>query len=365
MWLVVQVLGFFAALALLAWCVHLAFHPDRPEGAPDPIAQVLSAPPASLLGLLALGAASILINGAIFWATLRPVRRLSLRDVQATNALATFLAYLPFKLSLVVRVVIHSRRDRVPLLTIGAWFGAVAVVLVATLGPVGLVSMSRAKLDAWWWGATAGLLVAVIAAVVCSARVLAGVHGRARLAALAVRVVTLPARVWRAGGGTASGSDEPSGAVRRIHRIVHSRLFAEIHVGSDMLADPRAVAATMLLRLADLLVQAGRFALAAGILDRPIRFDAAILLAATYYLAGVVSPVGMIGTREGATIGVAGLTLAETASRLAPVALLVSAADAMVSSVAAGLALVWLRPDRLLRVSAPPAPVEADPPVES
>ena len=70
-----------------------------------------------------------------------PVQRLRTLDVVAVNAIATLLNYLPFKLSVISRIVIHNRRDGVPLGKIVGWLAAVGVGGVISFGPVALVSL--------------------------------------------------------------------------------------------------------------------------------------------------------------------------------------------------------------------------------
>ncbi|HRQ74272.1 MAG TPA: hypothetical protein PLU35_14715, partial [Phycisphaerales bacterium] len=130
--LAVQGLGFVAGLVLLGWCVRAALSPENREQ----LSKLGDAPAWAVAALLGLSVASVALNGLAFWCALLPARRLHASDVIATNALATFLNYLPFKLSAISRVVIHNRRDRVPLLTIGGWFGAVLGVMVVSLAPL-------------------------------------------------------------------------------------------------------------------------------------------------------------------------------------------------------------------------------------
>src|SRR5690606_21428503 len=113
-------IGFLVGLALLGWCVSIALSPENREQL-DRLADAGWRPIALLVVLSGL---SLALNGAIFWLVLLPARRLRAADVIATNALATFLAYLPFKISLIVRALIHQRRDRVPLVLLGAWMSA-------------------------------------------------------------------------------------------------------------------------------------------------------------------------------------------------------------------------------------------------
>ncbi|HZW10133.1 MAG TPA: hypothetical protein VFF69_09545, partial [Phycisphaerales bacterium] len=219
-----QGLGFVVGLLLLGWCVRAALSAENREQ----LAKLRDADPGQIGVLFALSAATLAINGLIFWATLRPVRKLRALDVLATNALCTFLAYLPFKLGAVTRVAIHNRRDRVPLLTIGAWFGAMLVVMLAAYVPATGASLWRRGVDAAWWITGLGGAAMLAALAVAGARPLAGERGVARL--------------HRALGGA---------RMPLLAALARSERFAQLHAGAAMLASPKAVAACTLLRLVD------------------------------------------------------------------------------------------------------------------
>lgn len=322
---IVQSIGFLTGLGLLGWCVSLAFKPENRQQ----LEHLREASPLQLLGLLGLSFATLLINGLIFWVSIRPARRLRAADVVATNAIATFLGYLPFKLGLVARIAIHNRRDRVPLLTIGAWFAAMAVTLAIAIGPPALAGLWRRQLDGPWLITTAVAVLTLTVTAVLLARLFAGRVGLERL-------YRLFGRMPLAGP------------------LVHSRRFTQLHAGFDMLADARCTGAAVALRLLDLVVISSRFALASVVIGSPIPWESAFLVASSYFIIGVISPFGVLGTREAGTTGIAVLLLpgGESAGQaFAVVALLVSATEAIAYLAAAGLGLAWLRPDRLFRES--------------
>lgn len=315
--IIAQSLAFLVGVGLLWWCARQAL-------AEENRAQIERLSEASVLdvGLLAvLCLATVGINGLIFWATIRPVHRLSWAGVQATNALATFLNYLPFKLSVLARVLIHNRRDGVPVLTIGAWFGAVAVVMLAVYLPLIGVSLWRGSIDAAWVLAGGAGLVVGLGAVWGASRVLAGQGMRARLVRAATRAMP-----------------------RLGPRLAGSPALGRVLAGLDMLASPGALAGVAALRLADIGVQALRFVVAAGVLGVAMSAQDALLVASTYFLIGVASPAGQLGTREAGTRWLAGLLGLAGGEDLAVVMLLVSAIESLVCLVAAGGALLWLRP---------------------
>lgn len=321
--LTVQLVGFAGGLGLLWWCVSLAFKPENRAQL-----ERLGEADAGPLALLFLAsAATLILNGLIFWVVLLPERRLPVASVLATNAVATLLAYLPFKLSVVARFAIHNRRDGVPVLTIAAWMGAVAAVVLAGLGPVALVSLWRGGVDGWWWAAsTAG-----VAAAGTISLVLAGHFAHERGLARLHRLVDPLA----------------FGALRRAMR---GEAFGRLHGVFAMLAHPRAVWAAIGLRLVDLAVQSGRMVVAASILGVALSPEQAVLVASTYFLIGMLSPFGMLGTREAGAVGTAGLIgLTEAGESLAVVILAISATESIVNLAGGALGLAWLRPDRMLR----------------
>ena len=326
---VVQAVGFAAGIALLGYCVSLALSEENRQQ----LGKLSDASAGQVLALLGLSAAYIAMNGAIFWAVLFPVRRLKLADVIAVNALATFLAYLPFKLSVVARVVVHNRRDGVPLVTMGAWIIAVACLLLSTFGPVLAVSFWRRGVDVWWWSIGAGGIVVATAIMIMLARWFAGERGMARLHAIADRL--------------------PTGIFGRAAR---SERFEQAHAGAAMLAHPWSVTFASALRLADAIGLAMRFAIAGSILGVDLSATDAVLMAVTYFVVGVVSPFGMLGTREAATlwvasaVGVAAAHAGADGSSPLPVLILfVTGVESVVSIAGGGFAVAWLRADRLLR----------------
>lgn len=332
--LVLQGLGFLIGLALLGWCVQAALSPENREQLVK-----LSEASAGQVGLLlTLSAATLAINGLVFWSTLEPVRKLPLADVLATNALCTFLAYLPFKLGAVTRIAIHNRRDRVPLLTIGAWFGAMLAVMIIAYGPVAGASLWRREVDAAWWAAGLGGAAALAALTVLIARPFAGADGLARLHRL-------------------------FGPLPVAARLARTDRFAQLHTGAAMLACPKAVAISSMLRLLDAGVLAARFVVSGFIVGIAFGWEEAVLVASAYYLIGVVSPFGVLGAREAGAVWLAGaLGLAanagqspqEVARSLTVLTLFITGTESVVLLAGAAAGVAWLRPDRLLRAPAEP-----------
>lgn len=317
--LIAQAAGFVLSLGLLGWFVRLALSEENRGQL-----SVLGSASWGEIGLLAgLSIATIYVNGLIFWVTLLPSRRIGHWDVAAVNAIGYLSSYLPFKLSVAARVLIHNRRDGVPLATIGAWFAAVGIVAVATLTPLGAVGWWRGKAD-WVWASASALCVAgTTAGVILAAGWLSGERGRARIESVASRL----------------------GAVGRVTR---TGFFRDAHAGLDMLAHRWAVGATVGLRLVDLTVQAWRFVLVAGLLGHEITIGSAVLFATIFFLVGVLSPLGLLGTRDGMVVLAAGAAGVAEPSAFVPVALTVTASELVAALGGAALGVAWLGPHRLL-----------------
>lgn len=319
-----QTLGFLAGLALLAWCVRTAMSPENRES----VRRLADADPRLVAAVLGLSALSLAINGLAFFVAIRPVRTLPAIDVVATNCLVTFLNYLPFKIGAVTRFLVHNRRDGMPVLMIGAWIIAVALILVSCMLPLIGASLWRHGTDLAWFGASfAGLLVCV-GAVVVGATLFAGERGHARLVVIA---------------GTAGG--------RLGRNLVSSRFFRQLLAGLDMLADVRATALAVLLRLSDVGVQTARFLVVAKMLHEPLTPGTALIAASCYFLIGILSPAGMLGAREGGTaalLSIPGVTGGEGGAWFAAATLLVGAAELVANSIAGLLSAAWLRPWKFL-----------------
>lgn len=318
---VFQIGGFLVGIVLLVWCVREAFSPENR----GQLKLLREASPELVAALLGLTAVSIILNGLVFWAVLRPVRRLRAADVIAVNALATLLNYLPFKLSVLSRILIHNRRDGVPVFVIGSWFAAMGAVLIAGVGPLILATLFTKQLDARWLAiAGAGLVVTMLVLVVMG-RFFSGEKGLER----SIGIVD-------------------AFHFRPLSMLIRAGFVRDLHAGMEMLSSPPAVVLAVALRLADTAAQAGRFAIAAHILGHPLGFDQALMYSVTYFAIGVLSPVGMLGFRESGTAGVAAFVGIADPKGFLIVPLLVGATEAAVNLVGAALAIAWLRPLRWL-----------------
>jgi len=324
----VQVFGFLVGLGLLVWCIRGALS----DGNQAQIGKLLQADPRLVAGVLGLSAMSLVLNGLIFWNAVRPVKKLSVLDVQGTHAVSVLLGYLPFKLGLLFRILVHNRRDGVPLLTIGAWFASITMVMGAVIVPLVGVSVWRGKLDVVWVIVAGVSLLAMWSILFILARTLAGPAGLQRL------------RLWL----SSLGSGAVAGKIRESHAVSH------LHAGFDMLAHPGALACGVFLRVADVSVQAARFAVAARILEIELSTGQAILVSLAYFVLGIISPAGMLGAREAGTKG-ALVALDVTGGKGFAVVLLVSAAEVLIQLPAALGGVLRLRVWKGIRMRSQPA----------
>ncbi len=317
--LVVQGVGFLLGIGLLVWCVRSAFADEQHR---RELARLLEAPPLSVAGMLGLSAATILLDGLMFRSVLSPVYVVSRWRIMGVSGVCSALGYLPFKMSLVFRVVYHSRRDGLPILTIGAWVAATGVLLLCSLLPPLGVLVVRPVLDSVWWGLTVG-----------------GSLGSAVLAHLLARWL-----LARQEAGTLTALADAT-RLRAVGRFARSDGFARLMTGVRMLADPGACAGGFGFRVAIVACQAARFMLAGSVLGIAVDPAQALLVGASYNLIQAISPGGVGGFREAGASGV--LAVLKGPDILA-VVLAVSATEAVMNLTLGLIGGFGLRVDRLL-----------------
>ena len=316
----IQLLGFGVGIGLLIWCVREVLSEDNRAA----LERLRDASAWEILLMLSVAASSIVLNAVIFWATIRPLHKIRVTDMIATNALCTFLSYLPFKISVIARWLIHGRRDGVPALTIGTWFLVVVGLMAVTIVPLGLAFVRPSTIG---WSLCWVVILCSVAAshwfAMAAARWLRGERGLRRLRAMRV----------------------PS-------PVLEHDLFRYFHDGAAMAGDGHATWISAACRVLDIGGFTLRIGVAASILGVNLTVEDTMLIGLAYFVAGVVSPFGSVGAREGAALGLAlgaGVVAAETQqAALITAILLVTVTDAMTSFIGAGFGLAWLRADRLL-----------------
>ncbi|MBN8599396.1 MAG: flippase-like domain-containing protein [Planctomycetes bacterium] len=317
----VQVIGFLIGLALLGWCVKQAFSPENQKQ----LAALRNAPVHLIAMLIGANTTVLFFSGLSFFFALRPLRKLNFWDLQATNAIATFLSYVPFKTGMLFRILVHNRRDGVPVALIGAWFGAVSIVMAITLLPLFAASLLTREINVKWIAIALSLGLIGFATVCLLAWYLHGTRGMAIMRAITEKL---------GGWGWA-------------RKLVRSTFVRTAHGGLDILASPRRVLLLVVLRLIDMASQALRFYLAGMIVGTPIALDTCVLLASMHFVVGVISPAGTVGTREAAIVGTATMLGLENPQAMAGVALLVLASEAVVNSILAGVSVLRLGAHRM------------------
>lgn len=309
--LAVQLVGLAIGIGLLVWAFSLSARPENRRSI-----EAMQNAPASEVGLLlALTFVSLVLNGLMFWVTLRPLKRLKPIDVVLVNSIATFFSVLPFKLSLVARVLIHHRRDGVSFKTLLAWVAAMGALGLAVLLPLVGATLWRGQLDALWWAASLAGLLAFN------------------------------------GLGVVLG-----------HQARRVKLLRTLSFGADAIVrHVPAVVGHGVFRLADVGALAARFMAAAAIADVAMPIDQAVLLASVYFVLSVITPAGTLGFRE---MGVAALGLSQGLGpeQVALVALVVTGAEVVTSGGLATIAFIVLRPDKLVHRAGRAKAVTAAPP---
>lgn len=311
-----QVVGFVLGLAALGACVYIVATNEQYRAQ---LRRLVDAPPATLAAIFGLSAATIFTSAMVFRATLRPIKRIPVSDAVSINALCTLLGNLPFKLSLVVRILIHTKRHQIPLATVLSWIAGTAVVILVSLGPAIAATLVLKRVDALWWAMTIGGTIVLAIAAVITSRWLA------------------PPETWLRLTARLPGP---------LARLCQRPFVIKLHHGLRTLAEPRAVAEALLWRGIDLSCQVLRFWLVAQVLGVEMSWTQCLIAGVTYFILQGASPAGALGAREGGTAVV--LSQLAGAEALA-VVLAVTAVESATNLVLGLVGAAYLRIDRLLR----------------
>jgi hypothetical protein len=328
-----QTLGALISVGLIVWCVRTALgNPATIER----LGELRSASPLMVAALLGLSALTICETAFVLWVLVKPIKRLPYVDVLAINALCTLLGNLPFKISLLTRFVVHSRRDGMAIASIVAWLGAFAVVLLITLGPPVGASLLVGSAEFVWWVITLGLMIGLALVTWAMSKVLASDWGWQKFLELCDRTM-----------------------IDALSRFVRSALVERLHASVRILSDWRALVVCLLARVVGIALQAVRFALAAHLMHIELSIGQVVIAGATYFLIQGAAPAGALGAREA---GVGAMLIAVTRlpiDQAAAVILTVSAAETIVNIVMGLGGAAWLRVDRLLGPGAKRSPESA------
>ena len=296
--IIFQIVAFALSIALVVWAVRIALD----KGSPEQFDRLASPAIGPLALLLAATAASIAVNGLIFWVLVKPIKKLSPGELIAVNAIGTFLVVLPFKLSLLSRVAIHTKRDNIALKDLVSWFCALGAVSLAVLIPLAGVSLWRQQPDAIW--ALSGFILVPAACVF----------------------------------------------VIEVNRFLQrSDRFRPIGLGAERILTQRAlVAKAGVLRAIDVALLAARFAAAAHIAGIELDAGSAVVLGSTFFLISLLSPTGSTGFQLGGAIAI-GAWESMPQEEAALLTLAVAISEFVVAFVMAGIGAAILRLDKLFR----------------
>ncbi len=321
-----QIGGFIASLGLLAWCVWLVASDQKKL---EQAERILKAPPLEIALVIGLSMATVVLSGLAFWALGRPLKTVGAAECVAVNGVCSLLSYLPMKASLLFRFLYHRRVSDLGWLTMTAWFGAVAALIVLSLAPGVLATIAFKDVNAAWLGVTLGGLVAVAVLLPWGAGAFAGDVGMARFRAIAA---------W-----TRVGFVLP---------LVNSAFFGKLQRGLALLADRRNVTLAIVIRAVDMGVQAARFYVVARIIEVDVTPAQCVIAGTAYFFIQATSPAGVAGPREGGLIAILGIGFA-------PVVVAVTAGEAAANLILGLAGAAWLRLDRVFFGGGPASPTPA------
>ena len=248
-------------LACVIWAVKVVISEEnRPA-----LERLLEMPGSSAQLLLALSIGTTFIHGILFWIAARPIRKMSLMNMEAINAVAASAQPLPFGLGKVFRFAAHRVIDGLKTSEIFAWFAARAVL-------VSLVPFSV------WCGSWVSGQVSV-SWVVWTLAILFITNSLCYLCA------TWPEKILLALNRTGWLLD----CVQGLSQVLRQLWVLVTHSGLSLL---------------DLGIHALRFVVICNVLQCDIGLGEALLMASWYFFSGLFLWAGL---REGSTGGLAAL----------------------------------------------------------
>jgi hypothetical protein len=302
--LIIQAIGAAIGITLLWWALHLARSGDNAQA----IERLKEAPPAKVAVMLGLSALSLILNGVMFWLTLLPLKRIPAGETVAANCIATNLSILPFKLSLIVRSLVHIRKHGVSWKQMAAWYAAFGGL---TLGTMAIV----ASLMYWWARKGKGIDLTLLVLIALGLAAFMGVVH------LGGRMIPLVAKAFPKLGMLSLGAEK-------------------------IAMTPGVVAGHIGLRVLDLLTYGLRFWIAASIVGLDLKFAQAIQVGSINMTLRAVAPAGTLGFTEAGTAALGSLMGLEP-DTLALLALMYTAGEFMASLPLAIAAWIWLAPHKL------------------
>jgi hypothetical protein len=309
--LAVQALGGVFGFAVFGLAIHYATSGENAEA----LERLKDAPAHLVAALMLFSVGTITTWGAMFTVSISPLHRIPLGRTIAVNAIATFVAAVPFKLSLALRGLIHHKRDGIPIRDCLSWFAALSGLTILTmLGLAGVALLTESANALFYALAVVWIVAAHVVSIAVS------------------RLIETRARTGKA--------DDRMNTARWVRRLT---------IGVTRVLDhPGPVALTGVLRVLEVSITAVRFTVAAQLIGVELPIPDALILALTFSVISIVAPTGNLGLREGGTslVAVAGGLTAETA---ALIALIVSVAELATALVLAIPAALWVQPWKLFR----------------
>lgn len=288
--LVIQITGFLIGISLLVWCIKEAL-------AKGDFSKLREADPAIVFLMILCTLTSIIANGTIFWAIIRPMLKLKFWDLQFINSVVNILNYAPVRLGLITRLYHHKIVDKLSYFQLIAWYAAFAALYFLMLGALLGSTLARPAIDVLW---LVFLLIILI-----------------------------------------------SGAVFFILFSANPRIIKRLRGADRMLSHPGYVSTAMLLRLVDVMAYTARLYLAFKLLNIDLTLRDTILLT-LISMVGNLAPAGALGIREFlvAFFGpyIAGGSLASQIDSSVASAILIDRAAEVVVFIPLGIiSLEWMR----------------------
>jgi hypothetical protein len=253
----VQAIGFALGIALVAWVVkgaiEVAQDPSR-AGILESVSAAWRDRPWLVAGLGITTVLSLVIDGALFWLVLLPVRRLGFMEIQWLTCVTATSNFFPVRLGIPVRYAYALLANRLTFVQATAWYVALTLVILVSLASV-VAATALVPVPGPSWAAL----------VLCS---------------LAV-------------GGFALQRAAGLGFVR-----------ARMGEWTRMLTTPSTYWAGSVLRVIEVLLWIVRMWCAAEILGLGLSF-ATVTVLGVAAIAVMLNPFGRIGFREAATVLVA------------------------------------------------------------
>lgn len=308
--IVLQALGGVFGVGVLAAAIYFATSEENAEG----LRKLQQAPThlIAMLGLLSFG--TIATWGVLFTVTVKPLHTIPYMRTIAVNAIATFVAAVPFKLSIALRGLIHHKGDGVPIKDCLAWFAALSGLTILTMLGLAGIALYTQSANALFYSLA---LIWIVTA----------------------HLVSLVVSRWTERRAIQAESQDTMNAARWMRRV--SLGVTRIH------QHPRQLLVTGVLRVVEIAITALRFTVAAQMVGVILPVPDAMILALTFSVISILAPTGTLGLREGGT------TLVATAGGLTPetaalIALVVSVAELATAFAFAIPATLWIKPWNLL-----------------